>query len=197
MNSKQKTFIIAIVLAVVLVIGLGFLINKPAGPSKYTDFAKTLVADGAQFYGAFWCPHCQAQEAALGISRQDLETMGLYHECSNADKSQTQGCIDKKVESYPTWYFKNGITTVSATDPTICKPVPAGSTVDATENPICKQISSQYFTVYLFTENSFGIRTDTPPVKTGNTWKFPPTASTTGELPLPFLASQIGYTLPQ
>jgi len=197
MESKQKTLIISIIVVVLLVIGLGFLLNKPAGPSKYQGLAQALVSDGAAMYGAFWCPHCQAQEADFGISRQDLQSMGLYHECSNADRSQDQLCNDQKVESYPTWFFKNGITTISASNPTICKPVPAGGTVDASEDPICKQISSQYFSVYLFKENSFAIRSDVPPVHTGTTWKFPPTASTTGELPLPFLAQQIGYTLPQ
>jgi hypothetical protein len=197
MKSQQKIFIIAIVAAVVIVVGLGLFLNKPAGPSKYQPFAQALVADGAEMYGAFWCPHCQAQEEAFGISRQDLASMGLYHECSNADQTQNQLCNDKKVESYPTWFFKDGITTIASSTPVICKPVPSGGTVDPSENAICKQISSQYFTTYLFSENGFAIRTPTPPVHTGTTWKFPPAASTTGQIPLPFLAQQINYTLPQ
>ncbi len=197
MKSQQKIFIISIIAAIAIVVGLGLFLNKPAGPSKYLPFAQALVADGAEMYGAFWCPHCQAQEKDFGLSRQDMEKMGLYRECSKPDQSQNQLCDDKKVESYPTWFFKDGITTVSASDPVICKPVPKGTTVDPTENPICKQISSQYFSSYLFKENGFAIRTDTPPVKTGTTWKFPPNASTTGEIPLSFLAQQINYTLPQ
>jgi hypothetical protein len=197
MQSKQKTFIISIVVVIAFVIGLGFLVNKPAAPSKYTDFAKALVSDGAAMYGAFWCPHCQAQEKDFGISRPDLASMGLYHECSNADQSQNQMCTDKKVESYPTWYFAKGITVTQATDPTICKPVPAGGKVDASEDPVCQQISSQFFTVYFYKDAGVSVRSDVAPTHTGDSWQFPATASTTGELKLSFLAQQIGYTLPQ
>ena len=64
---------------------------------------------GATFYGAFWCPHCQAQEKDLEASRQTLEKIGLYVECSTADAAhQTQICIDKKIEGYPTWVFADG-----------------------------------------------------------------------------------------
>jgi thiol-disulfide isomerase/thioredoxin len=197
MKSQQKIFIIATIAAIVIVVGLGVFLNRPTGPSKYLDFAKTLVTDNAQFYGAFWCPHCQAQEKDFAMSRQDLEKMGLYHECSNADQSQTPICIDKKVESYPTWYFKDGITVTSEVAPVVCKPRTSTTTPDPTENPVCAKVASQYYPTYLFASVPVNVRSDTPPVHAGNNWKFPVTASTTGELPLPFIAQQIKYTLPQ
>lgn len=196
MKSQQKTFIISIIVVIIVVVGLGVLLNRPAGPSKYQDFAKTLVADGATMYGAFWCPHCQAQEKGFALSRQDMESMGLYRECSNADQSPTQICTDQKVEYFPTWYFRDGITVTSDTAPIVCK-IQTGDTPDPTENPACKTAPSKYFTGYLFTSVPVNVRSNTPPVHEGNTWKFPQNSSTTGELPMSFIAQQINYTLPQ
>ncbi|MCX6753409.1 MAG: thioredoxin domain-containing protein [Candidatus Nomurabacteria bacterium] len=81
--------------------------SVPAG--KYDTFAQCLKDQGATFYGAFWCPHCKAQEESLGMTREKLESIGLYVECSLPDASgQTQICKDKKIEGYPTWEFKDG-----------------------------------------------------------------------------------------
>lgn len=104
MISQTKKFVVVILLVIVLVVVLGVFANKPAGPSKYAPLAQCLKDSGAEFYGAFWCPHCQAQKAAFGSAKKLLP----YIECSNADKSQTQICIDKKIEGYPTWIFKDG-----------------------------------------------------------------------------------------
>lgn len=74
-------------------------------PSRLDDFAKCLKDKGATFYGAFWCPHCQNQKKLFGKSEMYLN----YVECSTPDgKSQLKICIDKKVESYPTWEFADG-----------------------------------------------------------------------------------------
>jgi thiol-disulfide isomerase/thioredoxin len=108
MEEQQKKifFIVLGVLAIGLV-GVGFLQSKaePAGPGKYDEFATCLKDKGAVFYGAFWCPHCQAQKKLFGKSAKLLP----YVECSTADASgQTQACIDKGVNSYPTWEFADG-----------------------------------------------------------------------------------------
>ncbi len=77
----------------------------PAGPGKYDAFAQCLKDKGAVFYGAFWCPHCQAQKKLFGSSVQFLP----YVECSTPDaQGQTQECIDKGITSYPTWILKDG-----------------------------------------------------------------------------------------
>ncbi len=79
--------------------------NTPAGPGKYDAFATCLKDKGATFYGAFWCPHCQAQKKAFGSSAKYLP----YVECSTPDANgQTQICIDKKIQSYPTWELADG-----------------------------------------------------------------------------------------
>lgn len=67
--------------------------------------AQCLKDSGAVFYGAFWCPHCQKQKAEFGLA----ESLLPYVECSTPDqRSQTPICIEKKIESYPTWEFKDG-----------------------------------------------------------------------------------------
>ncbi len=102
-NQKIKIFVAAIIGALIIVIGLGMTVNKP-GSTKLDGFAQCITDSGAKFYGAFWCPHCQAQKALFGASAKLLP----YIECSNADRSQKQACIDAKVESYPTWEMKDG-----------------------------------------------------------------------------------------
>ncbi len=107
MKSKPAQVLLCLVVIIIFVIGLGYLANHKA-PSKFAGFAQCLQKNGAEFYGAFWCTHCQAQEASFVMSRESLETLGLYKECSNPNKVQNQLCNDKKIENYPTWIFKDG-----------------------------------------------------------------------------------------
>lgn len=55
-------------------------------------------------YGAWWCPHCQAQKKLFGSSFDKI----TYVECSNPDKSMNQVCQDAGVTGYPTWKFADG-----------------------------------------------------------------------------------------
>lgn len=185
----KTKFIIFIVAIIFVVIGLG-LVSSKQGPSKYDDFAKALKSSGAQFYGAFWCPHCLAEKALFGSAKKYLP----YVECSNPDKSPTPICTENKVESYPAWTFKDGVTLLSKGEPTICKP----STENATdEAPVCAQVASKFYKTWIFPDYRFSIKSPTDPIKTGETWKFEAGAQTQGEIPLEFLAQQIGFTLPQ
>ncbi len=108
MNNNAKIFLIVIG---VLILGTIFTVLIRGGgqasttPGKYDEFATCLKDKGAVFYGAFWCPHCQAQKKMFGSSAKLLP----YVECSTVDgNGQTQICIDKGVKSYPTWEFLNG-----------------------------------------------------------------------------------------
>jgi len=106
MQIKTK-FIVFIVLVVLIIGGFGVYMSlKPEPPSKLDGFAQCLKSSGAEFYGAFWCVHCQEQKDEFGSSKQYLP----YIECSNPDNTQTQICIDKKIEGYPTWIFEDGST---------------------------------------------------------------------------------------
>ena len=94
-----------LVAALVIVAGVLLFNSKPQQPGKYDALAQCLKANGAVFYGAFWCPHCQNQKKSFGSSASLLP----YVECSTPDgQSQTQICKDKNISGYPTWEFKDG-----------------------------------------------------------------------------------------
>lgn len=102
---KNKVIIAAVVLVVLSL--LGFWYWKESQPGKFDDFAKCLKDKGAQFYGAFWCPHCQNQKNLFGSSAKYLP----YIECSTQDsKGQLPVCNEAKIQAYPTWKFADGST---------------------------------------------------------------------------------------
>lgn len=99
----------ALVIALVVVL---VLVRNSAGEreatatvgSVYDTFAQCISDSGAKFYGAYWCPHCQAQKKLFNESKYLP-----YIECSSADgQSQTKVCTDAKVTGYPTWIFADG-----------------------------------------------------------------------------------------
>lgn len=103
MKKGQLAFWGVVLLVIVAVLAAALFI-KP-GNSNLDSFAQCLKDKGAVFYGAFWCPHCQKQKAMFGSASKLLP----YVECSTPDgKGQLQACIDKKIESYPTWEFLDG-----------------------------------------------------------------------------------------
>jgi len=107
MEKNAKIFLGVVVVAVLGVIGMAIFRGgtAPTGPGKYDTLAQCLGEKGAVFYGAYWCPHCQAQKKMFGSSQKLLP----YVECSTPDaQGQTKVCIDKKVSSYPTWEFTDG-----------------------------------------------------------------------------------------
>jgi hypothetical protein len=98
-----------LIIGIVILLGLAGVVWAavvlPKQPDRLDDFAKCLKENGATFYGAFWCPHCQDQKADFGRSVQYLP----YVECSTPDgQGQLAVCAEAKVESYPTWEFKDG-----------------------------------------------------------------------------------------
>jgi glutaredoxin len=63
--------------------------------------AEHLTKADAKFYGASWCPHCKEQKELFGSSVSRLP----YVECSPGGPQAPQApiCIQKNIESYPTW----------------------------------------------------------------------------------------------
>ena len=107
MNQNTKTILIILIALLVFMGILAFLDKKTGSESsaKYDEFSMCLADKGAKFYGAFWCPHCQAQKKLFGSSAKLLP----YVECSTADgRGTTQMCEDKKITGYPTWEFADG-----------------------------------------------------------------------------------------
>jgi hypothetical protein len=101
MSTKNKIILmICIVIATIVII---IFIPKDSG--KYDKLAQCITSSGAEFYGTFWCTHCQSQKAMFGSSKKYLP----YIECSSVDgKEQLQVCKDKGIEGYPTWIFSDG-----------------------------------------------------------------------------------------
>ncbi len=102
----KKNFLLwTIVLVVIIGAPMAYWAYYMSTPGKLDTFATCIKDSGAKFYGAFWCPHCQAQKAMFGKSKNLLP----YVECSTADgKGQLQVCEDAGVTSYPTWEFADG-----------------------------------------------------------------------------------------
>jgi len=101
----MKKGILAIGVSVIIITGGVWLAKKQAGPGALDAFAKCLKEKGALFYGAFWCPHCQAQKILFGKSEKHLP----YVECSTPNgKDQLAACKEKNITGYPTWFFPDG-----------------------------------------------------------------------------------------
>ncbi|PIR84133.1 hypothetical protein COU18_01030 [Candidatus Kaiserbacteria bacterium CG10_big_fil_rev_8_21_14_0_10_51_14] len=97
-----------LVILALIVAGFGSSMFVKAQPGRLDTFTQCLKDNGAVFYGAFWCPHCQATKAMFGNSAKLLP----YVECSTPDgQGQLQICKDKGVTNYPYWTFV-GTTTV-------------------------------------------------------------------------------------
>ncbi|MDB5194395.1 MAG: hypothetical protein JWN50_409 [Parcubacteria group bacterium] len=101
----KKTIWIYIIVLIIAVGGVVYLAKAPSGPGPLDQFATCIKDSGTKFYGAFWCPHCQATKKMFGTSASLLP----YIECSTPDgNSQNATCNAAKIESYPTWEFKDG-----------------------------------------------------------------------------------------
>jgi len=191
MNTDKKTLTIRIIIFAVIMVGIVALmrlaIEGTQASTQYDGLAQCLTQKGLKFFGAFWCPHCQAEKRDFGGSVKYLP----YIECSTPDaKGQTQVCIDNKIESYPTWVYPDPITVTSETDPVVCEiqPGPAG------QNPACANDGSQYFKTWTFSDVRIGSTQE--PTHTGNTWTFIAGSRTTGEVQPAMLAQFSGCALP-
>ena len=99
-----RIFTFALILIAIIIL-MRVVVGATQTSTKYDTFAQCLKDKGLKFYGAFWCPHCQAQKRQFGDAVKFLP----YIECSTADgKAQTQICIDNKINGYPTWEFPDG-----------------------------------------------------------------------------------------
>lgn len=113
MTKKIKIISVLLVLAIIIVsLILYFNSKSKSNPTTANvsgattvSFAKCLKDQGAVFYGAFWCSHCQNQKAMFGADAKDLP----FVECSTPDgQGQLAICEQKNIPGYPTWEFKDG-----------------------------------------------------------------------------------------
>lgn len=108
MNKTIGIIIGILVVAVIILAGFGVFKSesRQSLENEIITFSQCLGDEGATFYGAFWCPHCQNQKRIFGRKGSDALP---YVECSTPDsQGQTQACIDAGIQTYPTWEFSDG-----------------------------------------------------------------------------------------
>src|SRR5580693_5265456 len=102
--SKQK-LALYIILGICVILSIYiYVATMPPPNGKYDAFAQCIAHTSTTFYGAWWCPHCQAQKTEFGDAAKYLP----YVECANSDTSEKQSCIDLGINAYPTWKFPDG-----------------------------------------------------------------------------------------
>lgn len=95
----------AIAALAILLLHANYVAPQPeaSGPEDpmVRALAEHLTDQGAVFYGASWCPHCQEQKRLFGASAGRLP----YIECSPAGPNAPQlpSCSRAGVNTYPTW----------------------------------------------------------------------------------------------
>jgi glutaredoxin len=85
-----------------LVCALGLMgCVQELGQASYEErLADHLQASGAKMYGAYWCPHCQAQK---DLFKGAIDRVP-YVECdANGTNAQPELCDEKGIKAYPTW----------------------------------------------------------------------------------------------
>jgi thiol-disulfide isomerase/thioredoxin len=144
MDTMNTKFVVGFLAAIVVLVGaIAYFAGSPteSGPSKQYDlaaFGQCLKDKGAVFYGAFWCPHCQATKRIFGAAKSYLP----YVECSTPDgQSQLPICVQKGIASYPTWVFADGSRIGGELSPNDVAPAGLISLNDLAQKTNCQLIS--------------------------------------------------------
>lgn len=105
-KKKKKQMYFLLVTGILIIVVALFTWGAKNEPNpELKIFAQCLEANGAKFYGTFWCPHCNAQKEIFGEAAKFLP----YTECSTLDRrGQLPECQKKNIMSYPTWEFADG-----------------------------------------------------------------------------------------
>ena len=69
--------------------------------------AKYLKNKGVIKYSAYWCPNCLHQSELFG--KQAYKELNVVECARDGKNSQTQLCIDKKIEGFPSWEINGKI----------------------------------------------------------------------------------------
>jgi uncharacterized membrane protein len=90
----------AIIVVALLHLWYAGLFAHPDTP-RLNALAAHLEESGARFYGAWWCPACQAQKQEFGSAGDNLP----FIECSTGGRGSapTLHCRELGIQSYPTW----------------------------------------------------------------------------------------------
>lgn len=71
------------------------------------EFARYLKDNGVVKYSAYWCPNCLEQSEIFG--KQAYKELNVVECARDGKNSQTQLCIDKKIQGFPSWEINGKI----------------------------------------------------------------------------------------
>ena len=77
------------------------LIVTSESTKESIELAKYLNDKGVVKYSAYWCPNCLNQSELFG--KQAYKELNVVECTRDGINSQTQLCIDKKIQGFPTW----------------------------------------------------------------------------------------------
>ena len=69
--------------------------------------AKYLKNYGVVKYSAYWCPNCLKQSELFG--KQAYKELNVVECARDGKNSQTQLCIEKKIQGFPSWEINGKI----------------------------------------------------------------------------------------
>ena len=69
--------------------------------------AKYLKDNGVVKYSAYWCPNCLDQSELFG--KEAYKELNVVECARDGKNSQTQLCIDKNIEGFPSWEINGKI----------------------------------------------------------------------------------------
>ena len=77
------------------------LIVTSESTKESIEFAMFLKDNGVVKYSAYWCPNCLNQSELFG--KQAYKELNVVECAKDGKNSQTQLCIDKKIQGFPSW----------------------------------------------------------------------------------------------
>ena len=83
------------------------LIVTSESTKESIEFAKYLKNNGVVKYSAYWCPNCLTQGELFG--KKAYEELNVIECARDGKNSQTQLCIDKNIEGFPSWEINGKI----------------------------------------------------------------------------------------
>ena len=83
------------------------LIVTSESTKESIEFAKYLYENGVVKYSAYWCPNCLIQSELFG--KQAYKELNVVECARDGKNSQTQLCIDKKIQGFPSWEINGKI----------------------------------------------------------------------------------------
>ena len=83
------------------------LIVTSESTNESIAFAKYLKDIGVVKYSAYWCPNCLTQSELFG--KQAYKELNVVECARDGKNSQTQLCIDKKIQGFPSWEINGKI----------------------------------------------------------------------------------------